>query len=296
MERDDLISEIRKIEIASRRSSPFSLSGNYRSVLKGAGLEIEGFKEYSTDDDYRAIDWNVTARSGRLHTRIYREEREIPLFFIVDTSYSMYTGGSFGGKRKTKIETSAVVMAVLAYSASFNNDKAGSVFCSDILEKEQNLGGKSAHIADMVFSLLDHIPVKPVFDLKYALSCIPSELKKGCCIVISDFKSPISSGDLYAAGKKTDLIFIRVTDPSDTFKEGNFSFTASCINSFPVKQIKERFVSLSGPGKKGLAEESESFLSDQKAIILKGGVSFMDISTEDNIPALINDYFLKRRK
>ena len=296
MERGDLISEIRKIEIASRRSSPFSLSGNYRSVLKGAGLEIEGFKEYSTDDDYRAIDWNVTARNGRLHTRIYREEREIPLFFIIDTSYSMYTGGSFAGGRKSKIETSAVVMAVLAFSAAFNNDRAGSVFCSDIIEKERTLGGKSAHIADMVFSLIDHIPVKPVFDLKYALSCIPSELKKGCCIVVSDFKSPIPLGELYAAGKKTDLIFIRVTDPSDTFKEGNFSFTASCINTFPVKQIKERFFPLSDRCRKELSEDSESFLSDQKAMILNGGVSLIDISTEDNVPALINDYFLKRRK
>ena len=291
MNRKDLLSEIRKIEIASRNSTWFSLSGNYRSVLKGSGMEIAGFKEYSPDDDYRAVDWNVTARSGKVYSRIYQEEREIPLFFIVDTSYSMYTGGSPAG-RKTKIEAAAVAEAVLAFSAVFNNDRAGSVFCSDTVEDEKRIGGKASHIAGMIFSLLDHSPEKPFFNIKYALSCIPRSMKRGCCFVISDFKTDVPSGILNAAGRKTDLVFIRITDPSDRFNVGRFSF---CASDFSRKKNSLRYISLSGKSGRLKREIAEKHLNEQKRLIIKEGIPVIDISTEDNIPAVINRFFQKRR-
>ncbi len=333
MTREELLSEIRKIEIASRNFSRFSLSGSYRSALKGSGMEIAGFKEYSPDDDYRSVDWNVSARSGKVYSRLYQEERENPLFFIVDTSASMYTGGSFTGKRKTKIESAAVVMAVIAFSAVFNNDRAGSVFCSDTVEAEREIGGKSAHIADMVFSLVDHKPERPVFDIEYALSCIPSSMKRGCCFVISDFRTPVPSGRLHAAGKKTDLVFIRITDPSDSFQEGGFSFPAADINFYEssvgsrllnrkklssssgrmpgnsetgtssekggagkkIYKSGRTFIRLAGKNREKLAKEAAYYFDEQKRLILKEGISLLDISTEDNIPSSVNSFFRNRK-
>ena len=324
MTREDLVSEIRKIEIASRNSSRFSLSGNFRSALKGSGMEIAGFKEYSTDDDYRAVDWNVSARTGRIYSRIYQEERENPVFFIVDTSSSMYTGGLYSGERKTKIETSAVVMALIAFSAVFNNDRAGSVFCSDTVEDEYKIGGKSAHIADMVFSLLDHNPSEDFFDLSYALSCIPQSIKRGCCFVISDFKTTLPSGQINAAGRNTDLVFIRITDPSDTFSEGLFSFYASDVSGefgLTVKKTsnenknnkpgslsavfrrknntftdRSRYINLGRKNSNSLKDRAEKYLEEQRKLIIREGVSFLDISTEDNIPSAVNSFFQNRKK
>ena len=323
MTRDELVSEIRKIEIASRNISRFSMSGSYRSALKGTGMELSGFKEYSADDDYRTVDWNVSARSGKVYSRIYQEERENPVFFIIDTSFSMYTGGSLSRKRKTKIESAAVAGAVIAFSAVFNSDKAGSVFCSDRVENEFRLDGKSSHIADMVFSLLDHSPCSPFFDVSYALSCIPSSIKKGCCFVISDFKSPLPSGRIHAAGKKTDLVFIRIIDPADIFSEGDFSFYASGTSavsgrsgsrgkrsiisgkriSSEGKKIKgkteksdtgESYFMLKGKKREHLKQKAEDFLDIQKRLIIREGIPLLDISTEDNIPAVISRFFRNR--
>ncbi len=319
MNREELLAEIRKIEITSRNSSRYSMSGNYRSVLRGSGMEISGFKEYSPDDDYRSVDWNVSARSGKIYSRIYQEERDNPVFFIIDTSQSMYTGGLYNGKRKTKIEAAAVAVASIAFSAVFNNDKAGSVFCSDTVEDEKRIGGKTAHIADMVFSLLDHVPEKPVFDITYALSCIPSSVKKGCCFIISDFKSPLPEGMMHAAGRKTDLVFIRITDPSDSFREGSFSFSAGNVDtaySYPHKVVRktavrdesgrragrsggkrrgECYFRLTGNNRIKLEQEALHFLDRQKSLIIREGISLLDISTEDNILPAVNNFFLRRR-
>ena len=320
MTREELISEIRKIEIASRNNSRFSMSGSWRSVLKGTGMEIAGFKEYSADDDYRAVDWNVSARSGKVYSRIYQEERENPVFFIIDTSFSMYTGGSFRTGRKTKIEAAAVVAAVIAFSAVFNSDRAGSVFCSDTVENEFRLDGKSSHIADMVFSLLDHEPCSPFFSIPYALSCIPSSIKKGCCFVISDFKSPLPEGKMHAAGRKTDLVFIRITDPSDSFTEGGFSFKAahsvsSAVNSgqstgrvmtgkgfssagrsgdIKSSDPGKSFFMLTGKKREQLKRKADAFLADQKKLIIREGIPLLDISTEDNLPAVVSGFFRNR--
>ena len=317
MTRDELVSEIRKIEIASRNVSRFSMSGSYRSALKGTGMEISGFKEYSADDDYRAVDWNVSARSGKVYSRIYQEERENPVFFIIDTSFSMYTGGAYSSGRKTKIESAAVIEAVIAFSAVFNSDRAGSVFCSDTVENEFRLDGKSSHIADMVFSLLDHSPGSPFFDMSYALSCIPSSMKKGCCFVISDFKSPLAAGRLHSARKKTDLVFIRITDPSDFFSEGDFSFHAAGtagVSGDSAGSLKNGKSILSegkrgkikGPDEAGsyfmlnegkrelLKHKAENFLDNQKRLIIRAGIPLLDISTEDNLPAAVNRFFRNR--
>ena len=322
MTRQELISEIKRIEIASRNNSRFSMSGTYRSALKGTGMEIAGFKEYSADDDYRAVDWNVSARSGKVYSRIYQEERENPVFFIVDTSYSMYSGGSYKTGRKTKIETAAVVAAIIAFSAVFNSDRAGSVFLSDAVEKEFRLDGKSSHIADMVFSLLDHNPCCPFFDIPYALTCIPSSIKKGCCFVISDFKSPLPEGRMHTAGRKTDLVFVRITDPSDIFREGTFSFNAShtapASVSRGLKTVRRRsdgksfspevkaekqdrlkdgggYFMLAGKNKEQLKQKAETFLDNQKRLILREGIHFLDISTEDNLPAAVSRFFRNRK-
>ena len=308
MNREELISEIRKIEIVSRMRSPFSLSGSYRSALKGSGIETAGFKEYSPDDDFRSIDWNMSARSGKTYTRLFQEEREIPLFFIIDISPSMYTGGSHKKGRRSKIETSSLVLASLAFSAVFNRDKAGAVFCTDSIKKEIPMMKDPRHIADMVFSLIDFDPGydrssrgkkekgvsgQNTFDISNALSAIPSEsLRKGSCFIISDFKSPVPAGKLNSTGRKTDLIFIRITDPSDTFIPGGFSFSPFTSGD----RGKGCYISFMKKDREMLSGSAEKYISEQRQLIINAGIPLIDISTDSNIFSTMNTFFRQRRR
>ena len=84
----ETLRKIRRIEIRTRRAVQDVFAGRYHSVFKGQGMEFEEVREYQPGDDIRAIDWNVTARTGTPFVKKYREERELTLMLLVDVSAS----------------------------------------------------------------------------------------------------------------------------------------------------------------------------------------------------------------
>ena len=126
----ELFAKIKAIQIRTQRLVTDVMAGEYESAFKGRGMEFEEVREYQPGDDIRHIDWNVTARSGIPHVKQHREERELTVMLLVDTSSS----GSFGSGRKLKNEVAAEVAAVLAYTAIKSNDRVGLVIFSDEIE------------------------------------------------------------------------------------------------------------------------------------------------------------------
>lgn len=99
--------------------------GNQLSKTKGRGMEFDEVRHYQSGDDIRAIDWRVTARTGHTHTKLYREEKERPVFFFVDVSPSMY----FGSRLLFKSVQAAHIAAAQAWQAAYRGDRvAGLVF------------------------------------------------------------------------------------------------------------------------------------------------------------------------
>src|SRR5262245_54195690 len=90
----EVLAEVRRIEVLSRRLVTDLMAGGYSSVFRGAGIEFEGVREYAEGDDPRAVDWNVTARVGRPYVKTYVAERELTVLFVFDLSAS--TSGGFG--------------------------------------------------------------------------------------------------------------------------------------------------------------------------------------------------------
>ena len=127
----DFRAKLNRLYLVSRRLVEELLSGSYRSVFRGPGLEFSDVREYSLQDDFRMIDWNVTARLGYPYTRLYREERELVLFFVVDVSASLYYHPAIHKRR----ELQQTVLALLSFCAIQNNDKVGALFFSDRIEK-----------------------------------------------------------------------------------------------------------------------------------------------------------------
>ena len=103
------------------------LSGGYLSSFRGRGMEFHESRPYQPGDDIRAIDWRVTARSGRTHTKIYREERERPVLLWVDLSPTMF----FGTRQCFKSVLAARLAALLAWSSVQHGDRLGGLVFSD---------------------------------------------------------------------------------------------------------------------------------------------------------------------
>ena len=81
-----VLKKVRQIEIRTRHLVNDVLSGEYHSVFKGRGMEFAEVREYEPGDDFRTIDWNVTARMGRPYIKRFTEERELTVILVVDVS------------------------------------------------------------------------------------------------------------------------------------------------------------------------------------------------------------------
>ena len=100
---------------------------NYLSTMRGRGMDFEEARMYQAGDDARCIDWRVTARTNVVHTKIYQEERERPVLFLVDLSLSM----RFATRVAFKSVIAARVAALLAWASAREGDRIGGIVFSD---------------------------------------------------------------------------------------------------------------------------------------------------------------------
>jgi uncharacterized protein (DUF58 family) len=100
--------------------------GAYRGAQRGRGLEFEEVRPYAAGDDARSIDWRVSARRGRLHTKLYREERERPVWLLVDLQPGMY----FGSRAQLKSALAVRAAALLAWNVALAGDRVGAVIAN----------------------------------------------------------------------------------------------------------------------------------------------------------------------
>lgn len=127
----ELRKKIELIRLTAGKKVTESFTGNYESAFKGEGIEFDEVKEYVAGDDYRFIDWNVTARTGAPHIKRYIEERELSILFAVDISAS----SGFQSYGKSKLDMMAQIVAALALAAAKSNDKTGLMLFSDHVVK-----------------------------------------------------------------------------------------------------------------------------------------------------------------
>jgi uncharacterized protein (DUF58 family) len=125
----EILRRVREIQVRTGRQVADVLAGEYVSVFKGRGMEFDEVRPYVHGDDVRTIDWNVTARTGEPHVKRYVEERQLTLMLMADVSASQ----DFGSATRSKREAAAELCALLAFSATRNDDKVGlALFHSDI--------------------------------------------------------------------------------------------------------------------------------------------------------------------
>lgn len=209
MDTNDLLKKVRKIEIKTRGLSSNIFAGQYHSAFKGRGMTFSEVREYNYGDDIRNIDWNVTARQGKPYIKVFEEERELTVMLLIDVSGSR----EFGTISKTKKNQITEIAAVLAFSAIQNNDKIGVVFFSDKIEKFIPPKKGKKHILHVIRELIDFKPESQKTNIAAALKYITQAIKKRCTLfMISDFMDDNYFMDLNIAGRKHDLIALKVYD------------------------------------------------------------------------------------
>ncbi|MBA3501622.1 MAG: DUF58 domain-containing protein [Myxococcota bacterium] len=117
----EIAQAVKRIQFITGRHVSDVMAGAYLSVFKGRGMEFDEVRPYVPGDDIRAIDWNVTARTGEPHIKRFVEERELTVMLLVDVSASQ----DFGSGRRSKLEAATELSALLAMSAVENGDKVG---------------------------------------------------------------------------------------------------------------------------------------------------------------------------
>jgi uncharacterized protein (DUF58 family) len=208
----ELLAQVRRIEIMTGRLVTETLAGEYLSVFKGRGMEFAEVREYVPGDDVRAIDWNVTARTGRPHVRQYAEERELTVAIACDLSGSQF----FGTSTRLKKEVAAELSAVLALSALYNNDKAGLfVFTEDVEEYIPPKKGRR-HVLHLIREVLAYQPRRHGTRIGRSLETMVQVLKRRCILfLISDFRDTDFESPLRLAALKHDVIPVVVSDPRE---------------------------------------------------------------------------------
>ncbi len=208
-----IFSKVKNFPLISTKLVEGLLSGNYRTVFKGPGLEFDEVREYFEGDDARTIDWNVTSRMGSPYSKIFKEERELALFLLIDVSASLLSGTEAVNKQ----DTANILAALLAASAVYNNDRVGAVFFSDKIEKWVPLMKGKKHVARLIQDMVKLSPKGRGSDLDLAVRTVSESLKRrGICIILSDFRAGNSWRGLSHLSRKHDVIAIKVTDPMDT--------------------------------------------------------------------------------
>ena len=208
----ELAKKIRYIQIYTSKAVNDNLAGEYESLFKGRGMEFQEVREYQIGDDIRTIDWNVTARTGDPYVKLFKEERELTVMFLVDLSAS----GAFGSTRQIKNEAAAEICALLAFSAIKNNDKVGLIVFTDQVEMFIPPEKGTTHVLRLIRELLNYRPEKGKTDLVAGMDYLGRILhKKSVVFLVSDFQSEGFEKQLSILGKRHDLIAVSITDPRE---------------------------------------------------------------------------------
>ncbi len=209
MDTVELIKKVRKVEIKTRGMSRHLFTGGYHSAFKGRGMSFSEVRQYQYGDDVRNIDWNVTARTGEPHVKIFEEERELTVMLLVDVSRSAF----FGSARPTKREFLTELCAILAFSALENNDKVGVLFFSDRPELFLAPQKGRQHALRIIRELLNYEPSGHRTDLAMALQFTRNVLKKrSVCFLLSDFLADNYAKALRVLARRHDCVGLHCWD------------------------------------------------------------------------------------
>lgn len=279
----ELIHKANLIFLKSRQKVTDIFSGEFASAFRGRGIEFEEFREYSPGDDVRQIDWNVTARTNKPYVKIFREEREQTVFFIVDFSKSL----DFGSQR-TKRDVITELAALLSYATVKSNDKVGLITFTDRVENFLPSQKGKSHVWRLISTLLTQQTKGHGTQMMEALKFfLQVQKRRSTCFLISDFLTEINWDLLKIIKCKHDLVCIRIQDPLEQ------KLPKGALMDFYDLEEDVR-VSIDATALQvNTTPENRQTLKNQ---LQKIGIDFLDLQTDEEPVEKLIRFFIKREK
>ncbi|GHV94656.1 hypothetical protein AGMMS50293_09760 [Spirochaetia bacterium] len=230
MDTHELLRKITTLPIIAGGLAEDLLAGNFSSIFKGQGMEFDEARHYQHGDDVRSIDWNASARFGTPFVKMYREERELTIMILLDTSASMHRAGwidtpdKTGSGRLSRYEQGLLAAALIAFSAEHTGQRVGAFFFDREIERVFPPRKGRHHIMALISGALQYQHngagrknAVSGSNLRAAITGAGRMLKRRSLVVlISDFFSVNWEGELGDLARKHDVIAMRVSDPLDT--------------------------------------------------------------------------------
>ncbi|MFS2052854.1 DUF58 domain-containing protein [Variovorax sp. CT11-76] len=209
---------LRRLEWTVIRRLDGLLQGDYRTLMRGTGLDLADLREYQLHDDVRHIDWNVTARLQTPHVRVFTEDREMSAWFVLDLSRSV----DFGSGLKAKREISAGFVGVLARLLTRHGNRVGALVYGHDLEAVIPPRSGRRHVLHLLHAMerragqADKAPPQKGMTrlddlLKSAATLMP---RRSTVFVVSDFLSePGWEKPLGQLVQRHEVVAVRLFDP-----------------------------------------------------------------------------------
>jgi len=207
----EILRQVKGIELRARSLVNSLFTGEYRSVFRGQGIEFAEVRAYQQGDDFRAIDWNVSARMGHPFVKTFHEEREITLLLVVDQSGSCQFGRPY-----TKAGLAVEVAAVLALAAARHNDRVGALMFADKVEYVVRPAKGRPHALRVIRDLVAFTPRGQGTNLGEALRYAAKLLRhRSILVVLSDFRGDGWEDPLAQLAAGHDVVAITIDDPRE---------------------------------------------------------------------------------
>ena len=209
----ELLKKLRKYEIQIRKAINWQMQGDFHSIFKGSGLEFDDVRSYQYGDDYRVIDWKVTAKGHGTFIKTFKEEKEQLVYFLLDVSASQ----EIGKENQQKVDIAKEICGVLTLSAIKEASQVGLICFSDRNEKYIRPAKSPKHAYELISQMYHLTPESDLTDLNAAfLFALKLIKRRSVLIVISDFIDTGWEHNLKALARKHDLVVIHLGDQRET--------------------------------------------------------------------------------
>jgi uncharacterized protein (DUF58 family) len=207
----EVLKQVKTIELRTRGLVASLFAGEYRSTFRGQGMEFAEVRAYEIGDDYRTIDWNVSARLGSPYVKTFTEERELTVLLVVD-----HSGSTRFGEPRTKAGLAAEVAAVLALAAARQSDRVGALLFSDRVEQVIPPRKGRRHALRVIRDLVAFTPAGRTTDLAASLTYAVRLLNhRSIVVVLSDFLAPNWERALQRLAARHEVVAVTIDDPRE---------------------------------------------------------------------------------
>ncbi|GHV75357.1 hypothetical protein AGMMS49942_01780 [Spirochaetia bacterium] len=287
MDRHELLQRITTFPLVARGLAEDLLSGDFRSVFKGQGIEFDEVRRYEPGDDVRSIDWNVSARFGTPYVKLYREERELTVCLVLDESASMFAAA--GMRRR---DQAILAASLVAFSAERAGQRIGAVCFDREITRVFNPRKGRSHIMSIISGLLRTNDGGKGSNLGLALEGCGRLLKRRSLVVIlSDFLCINWEQELGHLCAKHDVIAIGITDPLDAEIPNLGLLTMGDPETGAVLHAPTGFPSF----RSAWAEWHGDRTTLWKSLCRRCGAAYVELSTAEDAPTVLTRFFGGRR-